>query len=89
MRASSRLIALNLISFLSIFGNRADAQDYSAYNIVKTYLGEKNYLLAYKYMIIFKYSNIERLQKKENAAVLNGVESKMAICNSFKMAKRY
>jgi hypothetical protein len=78
MRTCSSLIAFTVIILSSLFCNRAEAQDYSSYNIAKKFLGERDYLKAYKYMIIFEYSNMDRLQKIENAAALKNIEKQIS-----------
>jgi len=77
------LITLSAIVVLVLCCPSANAQDYSAYNIAKTHLGERNYLLAYKFMLIFKYSNLDRLQKKENAAALNSIDNQISVLEDY------
>lgn len=64
------------ICFLLCFNISAFSQtpDYSSYEISKKYKKDNNFILAYKHLLIFKFSNIERLNKPENAEALKKLD---------------
>ena len=54
-----------------------DVVDYSNYNIAKDYIKQNSFILGFKNLLIFKYTNLNRLNKPENANALNRINKQI------------